>query len=72
MQTYHNCNPRYTGTSHDYQTGGIYPCLNASIFNPKELDTEQWMAASASLGVKEICLTAKHAGGFCEFFNSFV
>ena len=60
----HSCIGWSTGTSHDAQTEGTYPCLNASIFNPLNIDTDKWMAASASLGVKEICLTAKHAGGF--------
>ena len=62
--TFHNCNGWSTGTSHDYQTEGTYPCLNATIFNPKSIDTDSWMQASAALGVKEVCLTAKHAGGF--------
>ena len=61
---HNSCEGWSTGTSHDAQTEGTYPCLNASIFNPVDIDTEKWMAASASLGVKEICLTAKHAGGF--------
>merc|ERR1719329_893419 len=62
--TYHNCEPSNTGTSKDSQTLGTWPCLNASIFNPSLLDTNQWMEAATALGVKEICLTAKHAGGF--------
>ena len=59
-----NCQPKVTGTSNDSQTAGFWPCLNPSIFNPQHLDADEWMAASAALGMKEICLTAKHFGGF--------
>ena len=62
--TYHNCDPRVTGVSHDNQTGKFWPCLDPAIFNPSELDTDQWMEASAALGMKEICITAKHQGGY--------
>jgi alpha-L-fucosidase len=53
-----------TGTSNDSQTEGYWPCLNPNIFAPEHLDVEQWMEASAALGMREICLTAKHFGGF--------
>jgi alpha-L-fucosidase len=60
-----NCQPKVTGTSNDSQTARYWPCLDPAIFNPTEtLDVDDWMAASASLGMKEICLTAKHFGGF--------
>jgi 4-alpha-glucanotransferase len=56
--TYHNCVASVTGTSHDNQTGrGYWPCLDPIIFNPDKLDPDQWMAASAALGMKEICIT---------------
>ena len=59
-----NCQLKVTGTSRDAQTRGFYPCLNPDIFAPTALDVDEWMAASASLGVREVCLTAKHFGGF--------
>ena len=59
-----NCQVKVTGTSNDSQTSGFWPCLNPDIFNPVNLDVDQWMEASAALGMKEICLTAKHFGGF--------
>mmetsp|Transcript_126896 Transcript_126896/g.353350 ORF Transcript_126896/g.353350 Transcript_126896/m.353350 type:complete len:477 (+) Transcript_126896:52-1482(+) len=40
------------------------PCLPASIFNPSNLSTEQWVETAVSFGAKEICLTAHHEGGF--------
>lgn len=62
--TYHNCFSTWTGSSNDSQTEGVWPCLSPKIFNPVKLDTEQWMESAAALGMKEVCLTAKHAGGF--------
>ena len=53
LTTQGNCQPLVTGTSNDSQTGaGYWPCLNPAIFNPVDLDPEQWMQASASLGMK--------------------
>ena len=62
--TYHNCVASNTGTSRDNQTGEFWPCLNPEIFQPDALNPDQWMEASAALGMKEICITAKHQGGF--------
>lgn len=36
----------------------------ASIFNPTELDTEQWMRAAKAIGAKYIVFVAKHCSGF--------
>ena len=35
-----------------------------SLFNPSNLDTDQWARAAVAMGAKEICLTAFHEGGF--------
>lgn len=36
-----------------------------SLFDPKKLDTEQWVKAAKDAGIKELILTAKHHDGFC-------
>lgn len=37
----------------------------AEVFNPVNLDTDQWIAAAQALGAKYAVLTAKHCSGFC-------
>ena len=67
--TYHDCHT--TTIDHSNQTAGYYPCLNPDVFNPTDLDAEDWMAASAAMGMKEICLTAHHEGGFALWPSKF-
>jgi alpha-L-fucosidase len=41
------------------------PPANASLFNPTAtVDTDQWMAVAKSWGAGQVCLTARHSGGF--------
>ena len=67
--TYHDCHT--TTIDHGPQTEGYYPCLNPDVWNPTDLDADDWMAASTAMGMKEICLTAHHEGGFALWPTKF-
>jgi alpha-L-fucosidase len=41
------------------------PRTSPEIFNPKNLDTDQWARAALSAGMAYGCLTTKHHDGFC-------
>ena len=67
--TYHDCHT--TSIDHGPQTEGYYPCLKPDVFNPTDLDAENWMEASANMGMKEIIITAHHEGGFALWPSKF-
>lgn len=43
----------------------------ASLFNPSNVNTTQWMETAVALGAKEICLTSHHTGGFALFQTNY-
>ena len=56
----------------DEESCGEYaPCLSPKLFQPTDLDPEQWVIAAKQLGVQEICLTAQHEGGFSLWPSNF-
>ncbi|GBU07240.1 hypothetical protein AwDysgo_05710 [Bacteroidales bacterium] len=50
-----------TYTDQEWTDGSVAP----SVFNPKELDTDQWCRVAKSAGMKYMVLTSKHHDGFC-------
>lgn len=47
---------------YNFRKWGSHPA--ASIFNPTELDTDQWLETASKLGAKYAVLVAKHCSGF--------
>jgi alpha-L-fucosidase len=60
-----------TNIDHGNQTEGYYPCLNPNVFNPTNMSADDWMESSAAMGMKEICITAHHEGGFALWPSNF-
>jgi alpha-L-fucosidase len=67
--TYHDCTT--TSIDRGNQTRGSYPCLRPDLFRPTDLDADDWMRHATAMGMKEICLTAHHEGGFALWPSNF-
>ena len=55
----------YSKPGWDWRSFKDYP--DAKLFNPKKLDTDQWMEAAKAMGAKYCVLVAKHCTGFLQW-----
>ena len=57
----------FDGKKYNQQENRITPVSDYQIFNPKELDTDQWIKAAKAAGAKFAILTATHETGFALY-----
>ena len=59
--------PVFQGKRYNQAENRIVPIPNLNIFNPKELETDQWVKASKMAGAKFAILTVTHETGFALY-----
>ncbi|MGQ7867762.1 alpha-L-fucosidase [Sunxiuqinia sp. sy24] len=57
----------FDGEKYNQQKNRITPVEDINIFNPKDLDTDQWIKAAKDAGCKIAILTATHETGFALY-----
>ena len=57
----------FDGEKYNQQKNRITPIADYNIFNPKNLDTDQWVKAAKDAGCKIAILTATHETGFALY-----
>ncbi len=57
----------FDGEKYNQQKNRITPIADYNIFNPKNLDTDQWIKAAKDAGFKIAILTATHETGFALY-----
>jgi alpha-L-fucosidase len=59
--------PVFQGKPYNQTENRIVPIPNMNIFNPQELNTDQWIKATKSAGAKFAVLTVTHETGFALY-----
>ena len=57
----------FDNKKYNQQQNRITPIADINIFNPKQLDTDQWVKAAKDAGIKIAILTATHETGFALY-----
>ena len=57
----------FDGKQYNQQANRIEPVEDYNIFNPTELDTDQWVRAAKAMGAKFAVITATHETGFAIY-----
>ena len=57
----------FDGKKYNQQANRVTPVADYNIFNPKDLDTDQWVKAAKAAGCKIAILTATHETGFALY-----
>lgn len=57
----------FDGKKYSQKDNRIIPAVDYQIFNPKKLDTDQWIRAAKDAGFKFAILTATHETGFALY-----
>jgi len=57
----------FDGVKYNQKQNRITPVPDYDIFNPKQLDTDQWIKSVKEMGVKIAILTATHETGFALY-----
>lgn len=57
----------FDGEKYNQANNRIIPIPDINIFNPKQLDTDQWIRAVRDMGAKIAILTATHETGFALY-----
>ncbi|MDO5607798.1 MAG: alpha-L-fucosidase [Capnocytophaga sp.] len=57
----------FDGKKYNQHANRIHPVEDYNIFNPEELDTDQWIRAAKDAGAKFAILTATHETGFAIY-----
>ena len=57
----------FDGKKYNQQQNRTTPISDINIFNPKELDTDQWIRSAKAMGAKIAVITATHETGFANY-----
>ena len=57
----------FDGKQYEQKSNRITPIQDINIYNPKQLDTDQWVRSVKAMGAKIAVITATHETGFANY-----